>query len=260
MLRDAPLVGQPRDYRRVMEARGLVRTDVTLAESDLAIFARCDVHKEAAALLRACRSDIESYIRRDPSFRAALRPLLALPGAPEIVRNMISAGAAAGVGPMAAVAGAIAEYVGRGLLPATSEVVVENGGDIFLITRRVRRVALWAGQSAFNLRLALEVHPQDGPLAVCTSSGTFGHSLSFGRADAAVAVSPDAALADAAATAIGNLVQGVADIEAALAFARSVPGLVGGLVVVGDQLGAWGPLRLVDPSTAYGGAIHESVC
>jgi len=257
MLRDTPLIGQPRDYRHVMAAHGLVRTDLALEESDLTILARCDVRKEAAGLLRACRSDIEGYFRRDRSFRAALCPVLPLPDAPGTVRAMITAAAATGVGPMAAVAGAIAEYVGRGLLPLTSEVIVENGGDIFLSTRRVRRVALWAGRSAFHLRLALEIHPQDCPLAVCTSSGTFGHSLSFGRADAAVAVAKDAALADAAATAIGNLVQSATDIQAALSFARSVPGLTGGLVVVGDQFGAWGPLRIIDPTATHGGAGHE---
>ncbi len=125
-----------------------------------------------------------------------------------IVKTMAEAAEKAGVGPMAAVAGAIAEYVGRELLPFSREVIVENGGDIFLKTQKTRSIGIYAGESSpFTGKLALRIEPKDTPLGICTSAGTVGHSLSFGKCDAAILVSPSASLADAAATAVGNLIQ-----------------------------------------------------
>lgn len=251
------LRGEPRTYREEMTPPGLVRSDVVIGQSDLTVFARHDVRAEATRVLQEARRELLSYVQVDPAFARSLRPVLPLPGAPRLVKAMIAAGTAAGVGPMAAVAGAIAETVARGLLQLSDEVIVENGGDIFLVPRRVRRIAVQPGaRSRSSVRIALEVRPQDGPIAVCTSSGTLGHSISFGRADAAVAVAKDGALADAAATAIGNLVQSSADIAAALAFAETIPGLIGSLIVVDGSLGAWGGLRLADlagPATLIGG-------
>ncbi|MCA1989441.1 MAG: hypothetical protein LDL07_09915, partial [Desulfarculus sp.] len=83
------------------------------------------------------------------------------------------------------------------------------------------------------------------PLAVCTSSGTVGHSLSLGRADAATILAKDAALADAAATALGNRVRTAADLATALDWAQGVPGVLGALVIKGSQLAAWGEVELV---------------
>jgi len=248
MVDRASLGGAPRLYREAMAPAGLVRSSVAIGQSDLAIFARRDVCAEATRLLQHARHELLAYIEADPVFARALRPVLPLPGAPRLVEAMIAAGAAAGVGPMAAVAGAIAEIVARGLLQHTDEVIVENGGDIFLVPRLVRRIAVQPGARSRSVRLALEIRPQDGPLAVCTSSGTLGHSLSFGRADASVAVAADGALADAAATAIGNLVQSPRDIATALAFAETIPGLIGAIVVIDGSFGAWGGLRLVDPA------------
>ncbi len=119
---------------------------------------------------------------------------------------MAAAAQTAGVGPMAAVAGAIAECVGRELLEFSPEVIVENGGDIFLKVSHRRTVGIFAGDSPLTGRIGIQIEARDTPLGVCTSSGTVGHSLSFGRADAVVVLAPAAALADAAATAIGNRV------------------------------------------------------
>ena len=148
-------------------------------------------------------------------------------------------------GPMAAVAGAIAELVGRELLRFSPEVIVENGGDIFLCSSQRRRVGIFAGPSPFSNRIAIEVESAGKPLGVCTSAGTVGHSISFGRADAACVISRDAALADAAATAVGNLVQSEEDIPRAIEFARSVEGVIGAVVIKGKHMGAWGEIEVV---------------
>ena len=158
---------------------------------------------------------------------------------------MIEAARAAGVGPMAAVAGALAARVGRQLVLLSPEVIVENGGDIFLAITQPATVSLFAGKSPLSHRVGLKIDPGLTPLGVCTSSGTVGHSFSFGRADAACVLAPKAALADAAASALGNRVQQAGDIAAALEWAETAPEILGAVVVVGDKLGVWGRVELV---------------
>ncbi|MBP5165761.1 MAG: UPF0280 family protein [Oscillospiraceae bacterium] len=144
---------------------------------------------------------------------------------------------------MAAVAGAVAEHVGRALSGLSEEVIVENGGDVFLIGRRERTVAIYAAESPLSGLLGVTVLPQGG-MGVCTSSGTVGHSLSLGRADAAVVIARSCALADAAATRLGNLVRAPDDIEDALERICSVKDVLGALVIIGDRMGAKGDVRL----------------
>ena len=146
---------------------------------------------------------------------------------------------------MAAVAGAIAEFVGQELLKFSPEVIVENGGDIFLKITKERLVGVHAGTSPYTGKIALKIAAADTPLGVCTSSGTVGHSLSFGKADAAIVLAPSAALADAAATAIGNIVKAESDIPQAIDFARGIAGLVGVAVIINDKMGVWGKVNLV---------------
>ncbi|MCK5428774.1 MAG: UPF0280 family protein, partial [Anaerolineales bacterium] len=143
-----------------------------------------------------------------------------------------------------AVAGAIAEYVGKELLDYSNEVIVENGGDLFLKVDTKRQVGIYAGDSALSGKLAIEVWPEETPMGMCTSSGTVGHSLSYGKADAVIAVSRSTALADAAATAIGNIMKNVRDINKAIDFAMSVDGLDGIVVIKGSDMGIWGKVRL----------------
>jgi hypothetical protein len=164
--------------------------------------------------------------------------------APKIVKEMAEAGQKAGVGPMAAVAGAIAECVGRELMRFSPEVIVENGGDIFLNTLKPRLVGVYAGGSPFTGKIALQIEAEETPLGICTSSGTVGHSLSFGRADAVIVLSPSAAIADAVATAIGNLIKNAADIPKGINFAQGIPGLKGILIIKDDKLGLWGRVRI----------------
>lgn len=234
------------EYRSRAEATDLVSFRVALKESDLAIACEGRLEDEALAALGRHRRDLEAYVREYPEFLCSLEPLAIHPRAPRIVRLMAEAGRLAGVGPMAAVAGALADAVGWALLRRSREVIVENGGDLFCAVRRARTVALEAGASPLSLTLGLRIRPEMGPLGICTSSGTVGGSLSFGRADAVCVVARGAALADAAATAVGNLVQGPADIEAGLARAKTIPGVRGAVIVVGDRLGARGDIELVE--------------
>ncbi|MBU0926459.1 MAG: UPF0280 family protein [Spirochaetes bacterium] len=199
--------------------------------------------RPAAAAIRENRAALERYIARHERFRASLVPVELLPGAPPIALVMSRASLAAGVGPMAAVAGAFAEIAGRAALgEGIAEAVVENGGDIFVKVDAPITVGLYAGSSPLSGRLAFRIDPERTPLGICSSSGTLGHSLSLGACDLATVVSADTALADAVATLAANLVSRPEDIDRALAAAGDIPGVLGVLIVKGDRIGMRGDL------------------
>lgn len=241
---------EPRTYRNMYNQEDLRHFKVMVEETDLDIAVRKDRFDEkiknlAYAIVREEREVLKEYIKRDPVFLSTLEPYRPLPGAPFSAEKMSAAAGLAGVGPMAAVAGYFSEAVGRKLSAYSSEVIVENGGDIWLKTKKIRRVGIFAGDSPFSNRIALEVNPVHSPLGICTSSGTVGHSLSFGRADAMVIVSESAILADAVATAACNMVKTEEDIEAAVNFALDIPGITGALCILGEKMAAAGKIKLV---------------
>ena len=126
-----------------------------------------------------------------------------------------------------------------------SYVIVENGGDIFVKLIKPRRIGVYAGKSPFSEKIALEISPKDTPLGVCTSNGTVGYNISFGSADAVIVTARSCALADAAATAIGNVVNSEETIEEGLNIAKKIKGLHGALIIKNDVMGAWGTLKIV---------------
>lgn len=239
---------QPRTYRHWIESKDLIPFDVTVKETDLYIRASSNLQRKAHRLVLKYRRQLEDYIKRNPAFAASLEPLPVSEDAPVIASQMAAAALKAGVGPMAAVAGAIAECVGRELLGFSPEIIVENGGDIYLKILRKRMVGIFAGDSLLTGKIGLEIEPEDTPLGICTSSGTVGHSLSYGRPDAVVALSASTALADAAATAIGNRVNQSTDIDAAIEYGRNIDGLKGIVIIVGKSVGAWGDVKLCETS------------
>ncbi len=239
------MVYEPRTYRHPARGNNLVSFSAVIKESDLYIQARRNLRRKALKALLKYRTTLERYIEQHPYFLTAMEPLPVEEAAPQIVKEMMRAAEKAGVGPMAAVAGAIAERVGEELLAFSPEIIVENGGDIFLKSLRRRAIGIYAGKSSFSGKLALEINPEDTPLGVCTSSGTIGHSFSKGRADVAVVLSESAALADATATAVGNLVQKSADIPQAIEFASHIEGVKGVMIIIGDDLGVWGNVKLI---------------
>ncbi|TFG93840.1 MAG: UPF0280 family protein [Calditrichales bacterium] len=234
-----------RTYRNLINKAGLVSFRVAVKETDLLVQAVDGLEEPTTELVLRYRGVIESYIQRYPEFLKTLTPWRISGPAPLIIRDMAAAGEAAGVGPMAAVAGAISAHVGADLLSYSSEVIVENGGDVFLKIKDPGIVAIYAGLSPLSLKIGLKVYPDDKPMGVCTSSGTVGHSLSFGKADAVCVVSPDCALADAAATAVCNQVKSGKDIQKAIDFGKRIRGVNGLVVIIGDQIGMWGDMEIV---------------
>ena len=243
-----------RSYRQFPDQAELVATQVRVQETDLHILATkittFDLKERATELVIQYRLQLEHYIVKHPLFLATLDPLPMDFLAPPLVREMLAAAQKAGVGPMAAVAGGIAEFVGRALAAeGAREIIVENGGDLYVQRLKECSVAIFAGQSPLSYKVGLRLFPSRMPVGVCTSSGSVGHSLSFGRADAAVVVARSTALADAAATRIGNEVKATlsatAGVERALAKAREIEGIEGAVVICGEVMGAMGAVELV---------------
>ena len=243
------MMSSKRIYRSTAEGIRLKSFPVMVKETDLWIAVSSssfyeELPEETEQLVLRKRLVLEAYLESNPDFAKSLEPFLLQSTVPDIIRRMVKAGNLAGVGPMAAVAGLIAEETGRFLLNKSPEVIVENGGDIFLKVIQPVSIGIYAGSSPLSGKLALQFNPSQTPLGVCTSSGTFGPSYSMGRADAAVAVSSSCTLADAAATAMGNMVRGDDDLQTALDFAQSVEGISGALVIYSDKIAAWGDLEL----------------
>jgi len=236
-----------RDYRRQMAADDLVASEVQVRETDLFILAPIDVGKPATHLVIQYRNQLEAYIASRPSFLSSLSPLPLDPLAPPIVREMLKAAQACAVGPMAAVAGVMAQSVGQGLREETGrdEIIVENGGDIFMQRSQDSVASIFAGTSPLSNKIGIRIPAAIMPLGICTSSGTVGHSLSLGQADSVTVLARSTALADAAATRLGNEICRQGDIDLALAHAREISGLIGVVVVMGEGLGAWGEIELV---------------
>ena len=190
------------------------------------------------------RGNLEKYVNKNTQFLTSLSPIKQDSDI-EVIKIMSEVAYICDVGPMAAVAGAIAEYVGKDLSPLSAEVIVENGGDIYAMIRKIRRIGIYAGDSPFTGKIALEIKPEETPVGICTSSGTVGHSLSLGSADAVLVLSADTALADAVATAVGNTVKTIRDINAGLEQVKTIEGLAGTVIIKGDKIGVWGDIKLV---------------
>jgi ApbE superfamily uncharacterized protein (UPF0280 family) len=236
---------EPRSYRRHVRPEGLVAFEVVVRETDLQILAEKDLSDEAFELVVEARAQIEGFAAVVPRFAESFVPVQVPRSAPLLVKRMAEAAYIAGVGPMAAVAGAVAEFVAIGLTSHSREVVVENGGDDFLVLARERIVAVHAGHSPLSERLGLRVDPLQTPLAIATSSATVGPSVSLGSADAVTILAHSGALADAVASAAGNRVHRTEDIESVIEFAASFDGVVGAVIVLGGVMGAWGEVDLV---------------
>ncbi len=237
---------QNRFYRGWMKAARLTYFSVRLFETDLAIAAERDMTADALETVVDLRNALLDYAHAHEGFLSSMRPLAPDETAPDVVRRMCRAAEAWDVGPMAAVAGTFAEIIGERLLASSREVIVENGGDVFIATRQPREVEIFAGDdSPFAGRLAVRVNADSGIHGICTSSGTVGHSFSHGKADAVVAFAESAAFADAAATAIANRIKVPADIQGVVDAEKERAALKALVAVAGDTLGAFGDIEFV---------------
>lgn len=242
-----PFTDPHRAYRHPLAARpGEISFQVVVEQTDLRIVARRDLSAAVTAWVNELRAGLKNHMLLDPDFAASLVPVDVPDTAPPLVRHMARAARLCAVGPMAAVAGAIAQATADRFRPESPDILVENGGDIFMHSTTARTVALLA-KPIEGARLGLSIPADRFPLSICTSSGRVGHSLSFGQADMVAVLAPDGALADAAATALANLLRSETDMEDMLAAARSLTarGVTGVFAQIGEAIGAYGDLELV---------------
>ncbi|PKN20684.1 MAG: hypothetical protein CVU71_02560 [Deltaproteobacteria bacterium HGW-Deltaproteobacteria-6] len=236
---------EERIYRSLINKDNLISHNIKIAESDLLISSDKNLSDAALRSLIQHRHTLEIYIKNNPEFLTSLLPLPDDNLAPPIIRDMIIKSGICKVGPMASVAGAVSEFVGYDLLKQTNNLIVENGGDIFLQSQKKLTVAVFAGESTLSYKVNIVVKPEDTPLGICTSSATVGPSLSFGKADAVCVISKSATLADAAASAIGNRVKSNKDIKIALDYGIKIPGVKGIIIIFGNDMGVIGEVEFL---------------
>ncbi len=196
---------------------------------------------------RALRTAVEAYLAGHPEFGTSHLPLDCAQDAPEMIKALAACSRKANVGPMAGIAGAFSEHLGKACSRhfGFREIVIENGGDDYLQIGSPLRVALSAGASPLSGKIHLEVPPEYSPLGLCASSGTFGHSFSYGKADLVSVACRSAILADMYATAFANRVQDKEDIGKVLDEAAAVAEILHIAVIKDDCFGIRGKLKII---------------
>jgi ApbE superfamily uncharacterized protein (UPF0280 family) len=247
---------EPRFYRKGMGEGRFVSFETALRETDLWIGVdRESFQEEMADFVRKdlgrLRTLLDGWAKRDSHFLNALSPYEVLGDTPPLVHCMMDHGRKAGVGPMASVAGALAQEIGRSLDRSfnVEEIVVENGGDIWGKIKTPLPFSVFAGSSPLSQKVGLTVDPGHSPFGMATSSGKVGHSFSFGKADAVVVVCRDAGLADAYATAFCNQVKTEGDIEPVLGRIGEIDEIWGTLIVMNGRIGVRGAFPIYIPES-----------
>jgi ApbE superfamily uncharacterized protein (UPF0280 family) len=224
--------------------RKLFKEAFQIKETQCTIIAdKQEAIETAIASIKRNRKALEDYAKRNPLFLIVLEPVAA-PAEPVVARLMAEAAEKANVGPMAAVAGVLADLAVKDMIADGCRVaVVEDGGEVSAISDKPVDVALAAGNEPLSKRFGFRL--TNFPIGVATSSGRFSHALSFGDAEAATVFCRNAGLADAAATAVGNVVKGEAytvAIEKGIAVAKSIQGVEGVLILYKGCVGTWGKI------------------
>lgn len=220
---------------------------VKFLESDLWIGVdngsyRASMEADTYAMLVDLRRQMDAYLLMDPQYKTALTPYDAGLEAPNILKEMSRVSHKTGIGPMSAVAGAVAKKVAEFL--GTQEVIVENGGDIYAQAASDMDISVFAGQSPLSEKIGLHIPAAEFPLGICTSSGTVGPSLSLGRADAVMIVCRDVLLADSYATAMANRIKTVDDLQSVIDRISALPEILGAIAVKDDRMAITGRFEL----------------
>ena len=240
-----------RDYRREHFLHGRVSFVVEYKKSDLWIAVDrssydAGMQKACGKILKRLWEDMEEYMAQDPGYSDALTPYPAAHHAPKILQEMSLASAQAGTGPMSAVAGAVSKHLASELKKRYPyiEIIVENGGDIYAEFVEDITVVIFAGESPLSGKVGLSVPAGYSPLGICTSSGTVGPSLSLGKADAVMIACRDVVLADAYATAFGNEVKSIHDVDTVIESIGAREEILAGVIVKNDKIGIVGEFDL----------------
>ena len=228
----------------------IVRVHFELRETAVTIIADERFIPEAKRSIFESREVLEQLIAEDPYFRSTLEPYDEGKNAPPLIKRMCDAARVANVGPMASVAGAVAEAAVLAMVSAgATHALVDNGGDIAMILDREVDIGIYAGRSRFS-EMAFRCEPVKHIMGMCTSSATVGPSISFGIADAAIVLSENVALADACASMLGNLVSSDKDkiMTGAVEEVAEVTYVIGCAAIVGNKIAFKGCLPRMVPA------------
>ncbi len=234
---------QPRDYRKSF-SNEMKWYNVCVEETDLMIGTDENYSKQVLKMVRTLRHDIYAAIEKNQDFFTSLVPIeyIEVQG---IAKIMVDAAKLAGVGPFAAVAGAINDMLAEKLMDMSKQIFIENGGDIYINSEKERKIGIFAGNSVLSNKFAIEIPKELFPVGICTSSATVGHSFSMGKADAAVVICKTSAVADAFATALCNRIKKTEDIAPSLEWVDSFEQVIGAVAIMDDKIGAIGNIKLV---------------
>lgn len=242
---------EKRTYRTQFNIERFQSFEVKYLETDLWIGVNPSSYNEemkavAFAKIKELRTRLDEYILAEPFFKKSLKPFAPNETAPYEAKEMAATAEKAGVGPMATVAGLFAREVAETLLQnfSVEEMVIENGGDIFVLLKNELVLSVFAGESPLSERIGLVIPSKKNKLGICTSAGTVGPSLSFGNADAVVVICEDILLADAFATAFGNKVKSPNDVEKVINQSEKYPEIRSMLIVCEDKVGIKGDFEM----------------
>ena len=223
------------------------KIEVSFKESDLLICSDKEIVKEKVqGVLIKYYEQVEKYIMENPLFLTSLSPLKIDQVAPAIIKEMLEASQATGIGPFASVAGAVAQYVGEELLDYCQEIIVENGGDIFLKINQDKIIGVYLGQEFKVNNLNLKIKKRGQAFGVASSSSSLGHSLNFGKADLVSVVAKNVIIADGFATAISNRIKKIEDVDKILVEVKNKLPIEGLLVAFGGKIFLWGDLEVAN--------------
>lgn len=188
------------------------------------------------------RSEIDNFVQNHNDFITSLKPVCIKDSMPQIVSEMIEASNKANIGPMSAVAGAFSQFIANDIIKEfnVNEIIIENGGDIFLKLSKSVTLSVFAGNSVLSGKIGVKINPEDTPVGVCTSAGTVGPSLSFGKADAVMIICKNTLLADSYATAFANFIKTKDCIKSQIEITKTVDEILSAIIIKDDIVGISG--------------------
>jgi ApbE superfamily uncharacterized protein (UPF0280 family) len=231
-------------YRSCIQSKEKFSWHVIYKYTDLFISSDKDIKSRIEKPVKKIYKELGFVIKKDQSFLKSLSPVIIKPFFPPIIKKMCALSKPFNVGPMAAVAGTVNDYISTHLIRYCRSLLIENGGDLFLSSMRDLKVGVYLKNSYFKNKLVLKIKAKDMPCGLCASSSTFGHSLSLGKCDLAVVQSDSPIAADAAATAVANSIITADDIEKSIDYFTKIGNLTGLLIVKDNRMGIWGNIEL----------------
>ena len=231
-------------YRNKISAEGRYSFRVDYKYSGLYMMCDRDIGSELEEAISSFYRDIEMIIAGQPDFEKSLVPIKAGKDLPRIIKEMCDAGEVFSVGPMASVAGALCDHLAKSLMGRCGFLMIENGGDVYIKSSDPLEVGIFTKNIYFRDRLTLLVEAGQTPCGICSSSGSFGHSLSLGKSDLVTVLSRTATIADAAATSIANTINSEEDIDEAITRFSQYKEVDGLIIIKNKRIGLWGKLQL----------------